>query len=191
MERRVRERLIGASFLAALVVLVVPEILSGPKSLREPKISQVPIRNVTVDLSAPASAPVTAGFATPTPAPPTPAPPTPAPPTPAPPTPAPPTPAPPLTQLPAQGAAPAAVPLDHSWSVQLGSFAGHGNADKLLAEIHANQFPAYLSTIGAGSSHRYRVRVGPYKDRETALRALSKLKVLRHTGSIVPPADVE
>ena len=181
MERRVRERLIGASFLAALVVLVVPEILSGPKSLREPKISQVPIRNVTVDLSAPASAPVTAGFATPTPAPPTPAPPTPAPPTPAP----------PLTQLPAQGAAPAAVPLDHSWSVQLGSFAGHGNADKLLAEIHANQFPAYLSTIGAGSSHRYRVRVGPYKDRETALRALSKLKVLRHTGSIVPPADVE
>lgn len=181
MERRVKERLIGASFLAALVVLVVPEILSGPKPLREPKISQVPIRNVTVDLSAPASAPVAAGFATP-------APPTPAPPTPAPP---PPTPAPPLTQLPAQGVTPAAVPRDRSWSVQLGSFAGHGNADKLLAEIHANQFPAYLSTIGAGSSQRYRVRVGPYKDRETALRALAKLKVLRHTGSIVPPADVE
>ncbi len=176
MERRVKERLIGASFLAALVVLVVPEILSGPKPLREPKISQVPIRNVTVDLSAPASAPVAAGFATP------------APPTPAPPTP---TPAPPLTQLPAQGVTPAAVPRDRSWSVQLGSFAGHGNADKLLAEIHANQFPAYLSTIGAGSSQRYRVRVGPYKDRETALRALAKLKVLRHTGSIVPPADVE
>ena len=174
MERSVKERLIGASFLAALVVLVVPEILSGPKPLREPKISQVPIRNVTVDLSAPASAPVTAGFATP-----------------APPTPAPPTPAPPLTQLPAQGVTPAAVPRDRSWSVQLGSFAGHGNADKLLAEIHANQFPAYLSTIGAGSSQRYRVRVGPYKDRETALRALAKLKVLRHTGSIVPPADVE
>ena len=169
MERSVKERLIGASFLAALVVLVVPEILSGPKPLREPKISQVPIRNVTVDLSAPASAPVTAGFATP----------------------APPTPAPPLTQLPAQGVTPAAVPRDRSWSVQLGSFAGHGNADKLLAEIHANQFPAYLSTIGAGSSQRYRVRVGPYKDRETALRALAKLKVLRHTGSIVPPADVE
>ena len=31
MDRRVKERLIGASILVALVVLVVPELLSGPK----------------------------------------------------------------------------------------------------------------------------------------------------------------
>ncbi len=192
MERRVRERLIGAGFLAALVVLVVPEILSGPKPAQVPKISQVPVRNVTVDLSASANAPPTP---TPTPAP---APASAPAPTamPAPQAPLAPTPqltsAPVPLPVPDQRVAPVAVPpRDHSWSVQLGSFAGHGNADKLLGEIHANQFPGYLSTIGAGSSQRYRVRVGPYKDRETALRALAKLKVLRHTGSIVPPADVE
>src|ERR1700727_429150 len=56
MDRRVKERLIGASILVALVVLVVPELLSGPK----PNIAPVPtlpaaapepVRNVTVDLT--------------------------------------------------------------------------------------------------------------------------------------------
>ena len=31
MERRVKERLIGAGILVALAVIVVPELLSGPK----------------------------------------------------------------------------------------------------------------------------------------------------------------
>jgi DedD protein len=55
MDRRVKERLIGASILVALIVLVVPELLSGPKpaalSAPRPAIAPEPTRNVTVDLA--------------------------------------------------------------------------------------------------------------------------------------------
>ena len=56
MDRRVKERLIGASILVALVVLVVPELLSGPKPTVAPAptlpaAAPDPIRNVTVDLT--------------------------------------------------------------------------------------------------------------------------------------------
>ena len=37
MDRRVKERLIGASILVALIVLVVPELLSGPKPAPPPQ----------------------------------------------------------------------------------------------------------------------------------------------------------
>ncbi|HEX3914227.1 MAG TPA: SPOR domain-containing protein [Steroidobacteraceae bacterium] len=56
MERRVKERLIGASILVALIVLVVPELLSGPRSSAPaqamlPAAASEPVRNVTVDLN--------------------------------------------------------------------------------------------------------------------------------------------
>ncbi len=56
MDRRVKERLIGASILVALVVLVVPELLSGPKPSTAsvptlPAGAPDPIRHVNVDLA--------------------------------------------------------------------------------------------------------------------------------------------
>lgn len=55
MDRRVKERLIGASILVALIVLVVPELLSGPRpsalSAPRPATAPEPTRNVTVDLA--------------------------------------------------------------------------------------------------------------------------------------------
>src|SRR5271155_3839793 len=54
MDRRVKERLIGASILVALVVLVVPELLSGPQPAAPAPLVQVApeaTRNVTVDLA--------------------------------------------------------------------------------------------------------------------------------------------
>src|SRR6202042_1832479 len=56
MDRRVKERLIGASILVALVVLIVPELLSGPKPNTAtapslPAAAPEPVRNVTVDLT--------------------------------------------------------------------------------------------------------------------------------------------
>ena len=55
MDRRVKERLIGASILVAIVVLVVPELLSGPKPWRTAAGRRPPrpepTRNVTVDLT--------------------------------------------------------------------------------------------------------------------------------------------
>jgi DedD protein len=68
MERRAKERLIGASILVVLIVLVVPELLSGPKptaSAPQPQrlpaaaSTPEPIRNVTVDLAT-SKAPTTA-----------------------------------------------------------------------------------------------------------------------------------
>jgi DedD protein len=57
MDRRVKERLVGATILVVLIVLIVPELLSGPKA----RVTQVQppsaagpaeaVRNVTVDLA--------------------------------------------------------------------------------------------------------------------------------------------
>jgi DedD protein len=57
MDRRVKERLIGATILVVLIVLIVPELLSGPKARMtpvQPPSAAGPaeaVRNVTVDLA--------------------------------------------------------------------------------------------------------------------------------------------
>jgi DedD protein len=57
MDRRVKERLVGATILVVLIVLIVPELLSGPKARVtpvQPPSAAGPaeaVRNVTVDLA--------------------------------------------------------------------------------------------------------------------------------------------
>jgi DedD protein len=58
MDRRVKERLVGASILVVLIVLIAPELLSGPPGPapasvgpRLPVSAPEPVRNVTVDLA--------------------------------------------------------------------------------------------------------------------------------------------
>ena len=56
MDRRVKERLIGATILVVLIVLIVPELLSGPKRTPEQPAAAAgaqseTLRNVTVDLA--------------------------------------------------------------------------------------------------------------------------------------------
>jgi DedD protein len=53
MERRVKERLVGATILVALIVLIVPELLSGPKQSAPPLAQGMPEsrRTVIVDLA--------------------------------------------------------------------------------------------------------------------------------------------
>ncbi len=68
MDRRVKERLVGAAILVAVVVLVVPELLSGPPRRaagpggHDSPVAETrdPMRTVTVDLSQNSSAPVPA-----------------------------------------------------------------------------------------------------------------------------------
>ena len=54
MDRRVKERLVGATILVALIVLIVPELLSGPKHPALPPLAAglpaAPSRSVVVDL---------------------------------------------------------------------------------------------------------------------------------------------
>jgi cell division septation protein DedD len=75
----------------------------------------------------------------------------------------------------------------HAWSVQLGSFASHDNADKLLRQLKAQGFSAFVSPGGSGASLRYRVRIGPMADRGAALQEMAKLKMSGHVASIVAP----
>jgi DedD protein len=73
MDRRLKERLAGATILVVLIVLIVPELLSGPKRApppRPPAGAAEPVRNVTVDLATSKAMPgvETAGVTTPGPA---------------------------------------------------------------------------------------------------------------------------
>jgi DedD protein len=195
MDRRVKERLIGASILVALIVLVVPELLSGPKpaagrpAATLPAAAPEPIRNVTVDLStskpaanpdadaavaAPASAAIAASAvhdAANIPASATSSAP----------------PNPPPRQAAVESPARSPISTSHAWSVQLGSFASRANADNLTRQLKSQGFSVFVAPGGSGSGVRYRVRVGPLSDRESAERMAAKLKTLGHISSMVSP----
>ncbi|MGO9040051.1 MAG: SPOR domain-containing protein [Steroidobacteraceae bacterium] len=194
MDRRVKERLVGATILVVLIVLIVPELLSGPHrpSSSSSSVSlPVPTRNVSVDLttsgtSTPRSAESTPASAALPPEPPS----------------APPSVATlgaqaqtgsgletrPSTAKSAVSNEAQSLPARDSWSVQLGSFSSKANADKLVHQLKARGMPAYIISSGSGSSSRFRVRVGPMPDRETAEREVQKLKAAGHTAAVVAPA---
>jgi DedD protein len=178
MDRRVKERLVGASILAVLIVLIVPEFLSGPVAPTAPKLPAIqpePVRNITVDLStskAPEPEPVVDAASSAQPAETRSAAAAPAPA--------------PAPTLPATAARP--VTSAGAWAVQLGSFASRANADKLMRQLKNQGFAVYVVPGGSGASVRYRVRVGPMADRGAAAQAVAKLKLLGHTASFVPPA---
>jgi len=208
MDRRVKERLIGASILVALIVLVVPELLSGPKTAVPsttppsmfPANAPEPTRNVTLDLAtskapanseadpaetqgSPASAVSAAKGGEASPA--------------APPpastgagsssTAAPASAAPTVT-TPVETAVPSPISARANWAVQLGSFASRANADNLSRQLKAQGFSVYVLPGGSGASVRYRVRVGPLADRDAAERTAGKLKSIGHVSSLVAPA---
>jgi DedD protein len=75
----------------------------------------------------------------------------------------------------------------HSWTVQIGSFASRANAEKQLRHLKTHDSSVYVSAIGKGSTLRYRVRAGPFADRDAAERAMAKLKKEGQSASLVPP----
>jgi DedD protein len=227
MDRRVKERLVGASILVALIVLGVPELLSGPKPaalpakpaallVPRPAIAPEPTRNVTVDLAtskAPANSEAEPAGTQGSPASPglsasavsaaegtdvAPAPPVAAPPVAGPPV-APPSvvaapaatsssTAAPSRPAPVETAVFSPISLRAAWAVQLGSFASRANAENLSHQLKGQGFPVYVLPGGSGASVRYRVRVGPLANRDSAERAAAKLKSIGHVSSLVAPA---
>lgn len=193
MDRHVKERLVGAVILLALIVSIVPELLPGPApspTAAKPVIAPEPVRNITVDLGtskAPeagpaADAPEMHGAAPASVAP-----------NAAPNAAGPPPAAPPVhletaAPAPTSQATGAKPKASGGWAVQLGSFASRANADKLMHQLHAQGFAAYLVPGGSGAGARYRVRVGPMPDRGAATQVAAKLKSLGHPASFVPPA---
>ena len=204
-----KERLTGAIILVALIVLLVPELLTGP--IRStPRAAAVaasaegaPLRAYTINLADEArDRSATADASGPQPPAPLPAPAQPL--TVASPATADPAAAPlPATSAPAAtGAAqvaprsaatsavaapssPAAAGSGEGFMVQLGSFASRTNAEHLARQVRTQGFQASVSQE-AGGRHLYRVRVGPARDRAAASALAQQLRSAGHSGSIVP-----
>jgi DedD protein len=215
MDRRVKERLVGATILVVLIVLIVPELLSGPKRSAPPPLTAglpAPTRNVSVDLATSKAMPAPQGedaasaAGAQTPGPPNVASTNAAAPgsdgpsravaaRPVPPE-TPPAVVPPLETSPSPPKSSVGAATDfassqshHAWAVQLGSFASRTNADKLARQLKARGSSVYVISNGAGPSLRYRVRIGPLPDRDAAERAVIKLKAAGHPATVVSPAS--
>jgi DedD protein len=71
------------------------------------------------------------------------------------------------------------------WAVQLGSFASRINAQRLVKQLKAKGFSAFVVAGGGSSGKLYRVRVGPQPDRAAAGALASKLRSAGYKGGAV------
>ena len=151
MDRALKQRLLGAVILAALLVILVPEWLDGsghraryPKNIDIPpapvfeplaefkpekdKIEPPPAISETVVESPPAK---------------------------------------PATSQKPQTISRSKI---HAWSLQVGSFKDEANALVLRDKLRAKGYPAYVEALKSTTSIPYRVRIGPELDRERVIK---------------------
>jgi DedD protein len=253
MDSRAKQRLTGAVILVALFVLLVPELLTGPREVRPADpTDENGMRRYTIDLSAsqtsvqPAAPAASSEVKLPEIAPAVPAPsapttspdtaravpgeaaaPAPVPSAPVSPTSAAPAPgtaastpatsarAPitaastPAASAPARAPAPASAPPPHtepariataapgaapraheplragSFAVQLGTFENRDNANRLVRDMTAKGFNAFVAPFSKDGRELYRVRVGPTRDRAAAEALAAQLKRAGQSGSVV------
>ena len=185
MEKALKERIVGAIVLVAVVVLVVPVFLDGPPSAGEIISERVPLpgqseqKIQTIVLDRDRDQPVPARelnaarqnaqqvqVTEPTPqekivstAEPE-----------------------PENKVVAQTAG----STTGMWAVQLGSFADKQNAEKLAAELRKQGFAAFLSQVSTSSGQLHRVRIGPQKDRDAADAMAARLLKAGHEGKVLP-----
>jgi DedD protein len=200
----VKERLTGAIILVALIVLLVPELLTGPIRMRPAPAAaataaavdsgsaahgEAPLRSYTMTLGAPP--PVQATEVSPQAPPP--------PPTATPQAGSPdsstPSPAPAAPQSSLQDTKPPAHPpleedrssaSSSGWVVQLGSFASRHNAERLARSLESRGFRMSVSSARAGSRVLWRVRAGPARDHAAAVHLAARLRALGHRGELLP-----
>ena len=212
MDQKLQARLIGATVLVVLAVLLIPELLSGRKTGAPPAEGAAPgARTFTIDLDGPggpvASQPSTPAT-TPTPTPrPRPATPTSEPSSPdaatnaaektaapepqpvAPPPPAEPAarpaPAAEPVKKPIPDAAPQAAAGNGDWVVQVGAFGSADAAGKLVRELEAAGYAARVSPIARSGKTLHRVRVGPDSSRPEAQQLAERLKARGLPATIV------
>jgi len=203
MERALKERIIGAIVLVAVVVLVVPVFLDGPPNNggvvsevvklpgQDDQQSQTIVLDRDRDEPVPAQpaaeqprpepvrqAPVQQAAAERDPPPPDPQPAAPEPEV-----------SEPQEQEPVREPAPQPVQAASTtgmWAVQLGSFSNQANAEKLAADLRREGFAAFLSQLNTDAAQLHRVRVGPQKDREAAEAMAARLKNAGHEVKVLP-----
>ncbi len=210
MDTQLKHRLTGAVILVALVVVLVPEMLSGPRAPSSAPPGELfelptsgmapvaPVRSVDIDLgepsptassAMPASAPAPAAAASAS--------------------------APVGAAAPMSTAAPAAarasaapsvapattpgrqgaaaapgsstprLPLEGRFIVQAGSFAARDSAEALAARLRRAGFDVQVSTVQSAGRTLHRVRVGTAADRVAAEALLMRLRAAGHIGSVV------
>ncbi|MBX3703456.1 MAG: SPOR domain-containing protein [Steroidobacteraceae bacterium] len=180
MEIRVRERLVGALVLVALVVLLVPALLKGPRQSQDaapgPQLKSVEVtltdgvRTGAEDALVPEPAPPPARA------------------TAAPsaqaeppareraPEPAAAVPAAPAPRPAAPAATAAAAAEQPAWAVQLGAFSTREKAEGLVADLRRRGYAAFVLEYRAGGQVLHRVRVGPEQDRARAAAIAERLR---------------
>jgi DedD protein len=216
MDSRAKQRLTGAVILVALFVLLVPELLTGPRGADAPDGSPTDegMRRYTIDLDAsapsaqhdnaaaqppvalppvaddraqPGEAAAPAAQAAPESAPAATAVPPRSeplkPPVQSQPVPAPTAPRSAATPASSQAPPPAAR---GSFAVQLGTFGNRENADRLVRDMNAKGFAAFVAPYTRENHELYRVRVGPARDRAAAEALAAQLRRIGQSGSIVP-----
>jgi len=183
MDRRLLERMTGATLLVILLVVVAPALLDGrqspgseagsanPDVIRAPE-QNAPLRVATIRLNE--SAAEAARAVTPSAA-------------------KSPTPQPALTAKPVNvtaeqaTASPIAVaPKAGQWMVQLGSFSAQNNANDYAAKVKDAGFPAAVSSFRSGGKTMYRVQVGPRAKRDEADTLVLDLKKAGFKGLVMP-----
>jgi DedD protein len=218
MERTLKERIVGATVIVALGIIIIPWLLDGPaqsprpveQALELPRVEQ-PGRTYTIPLD-PAAGPATqvetgngsqpvpmrpgAGAVqrlpaeTPPATEPRPRPAEqPAQPAPRPaPTPAP---APQPAPQPAQQPAQSAPQqaVATGWTVQVGSFSQAENAQGLQRRLAGEGFDAFVSRVATDAGTMHRVRVGPVPERDAADRLLARVRAAGHANARVVRAE--
>ena len=78
-----------------------------------------------------------------------------------------------VVDLQPEKAAPVTKPSDPlvRWVVQVGSFSNADNADKLVARLRLESLTAHKEEVSSSGSIIFRVRIGPYLEREEAIKA--------------------
>jgi DedD protein len=62
------------------------------------------------------------------------------------------------------------------WVVQVGSFESKENSESLVSQLRAGGFTAYSIAVTEAGSTRYKVRVGPEIERESAIRITADIR---------------
>lgn len=186
MEASVKERLTGALIFVAAVIVIVPEMFSGPEpqsvaaAPAQPAEAGPPLRTFSMTLNdsgdtrVPAPAAVAAPVAPAPEAPPAVA-------------------ADPLPAVaPAEAAAkPAPVAVSTAdggnWWLQVGIFASRANAERLAQKLRAAGFSVDLEQYTAGGKDMLRVRAGPVRDRAEALALQARLAASGNASHLLPP----
>ena len=75
------------------------------------------------------------------------------------------------------------------WVVQVGSFSSAANADNLVARLRLEGLSAYKESVSSGSSTVYRVRVGPFIERDEAIPVDQRVNDRLGIDGVVMSAD--